>query len=91
MISPSLDFKINQTIGELNLAEININNALQSKMNRQQLLSLKSEKNKLETEIVNYKKTKLSLIIKAPFDSEVAFLPKFIEGQWVNQNEPLYL
>ena len=89
LISPSLDFKINQTIGELNLAEININNALQSKMNRQQLLSLKSEKNKLETEIVNYKKTKLSLIIKAPFDSEVAFLPKFIEGQWVNQNEPL--
>ena len=42
--SPSLNFKINQTIGELSLAEIKINNALQSKANRQQLLSLRSEK-----------------------------------------------
>ena len=87
--SPSLSFKINQTIGELSLAKIKINNALQSKANRQQLLSLRSEKNKLETEIVNYEKIKSSLVIKAPFNSEIAYLPKFKEGQWINQKEPL--
>ena len=44
LISPSLNYKINQTIGNLELAELQINNALKSKTNREQLLSLRSKK-----------------------------------------------
>ena len=64
LTSPSLNYKINQTIGKLELAELQINNALQSKTNREQLLSLRSKKNKLETEILNYNKIKSVLIDK---------------------------
>lgn len=89
LISPSLDYKINQTIGKLELAELQINNALQSKINREQLLSLRSKKNKLETEILNYNKLKSSLNIRAPFNAEITFLEKFTKDQWVNQEDPL--
>ena len=89
LTSPSLNYKINQTIGKLELAELQINNALQSKTNREQLLSLRSKKNKLETEILNYNKIKSSLNIRAPFNAEITFLEKFKKDQWVNQEDPL--
>ena len=89
LTSPSLNYKINQTIGKLELAELQINNALQSKINREQLLSLRSKKNKLETEILNYNKIKSSLNIRAPFNAEITFLEKFKKDQWVNQEDPL--
>ena len=89
LTSPSLNYKINQTIGKLELAELQINNALQSKINREQLLSLRSKKNKLETEILNYNKIESSLNIRAPFNAEITFLQKFKKDQWVNQEDPL--
>ena len=89
LTSPSLNYKINQTIGKLELAELQINNALQSKTNREQLLSLRSKKNKLETEILNYNKIKSSLNIRAPFNAEITFLEKFNKDQWVNEEDPL--
>ena len=89
LFSPSLNYKINQTIGKLELAELQINNALQSKINREQLLSLRSKKNKLETEILNYNKIESSLNIRAPFNAEITFLQKFKKDQWVNQEDPL--
>ncbi len=89
LTSPSLNYKINQTIGKLELAELQINNALQSKINREQLLSLRSKKNKLETEILNYNKIVSSLNIRAPFNAEITFLQKFKKDQWVNQEDPL--
>ena len=89
LISPSLNYKINQTIGNLELADLQINNALKSKTNREQLLSLRSKKNKLETEILNHNKIKSSLNIRAPFNAEITFLEKFKKDQWVNQEDPL--
>ena len=89
LISPSLNYKINQTIGNLELADLQINNALKSKTNREQLLSLRSKKNKLETEILNYNKIESSLNIRAPFNAEITFLQKFKKDQWVNQEDPL--
>ena len=74
LISTSLNYKINQTIGNLELADLQINNALKSKTNREQLLSLRSKKNKLETEILNHNKIKSSLNIRAPFNAEITFL-----------------
>ena len=79
----------NQTIGNLELADLQINNALKSKTNREQLLSLRSKKNKLETEILNHNKIKSSLNIRAPFNAEITFLEKFKKDQWVNQEDPL--
>ena len=89
LISPSLNYKINQTIGNLELADLQINNALKSKTNREKLLSLRSKKNKLETEILNHNKIKSSLNIRAPFNAEITFLEKFKKDQWVNQEDPL--
>ena len=89
LISPALDYKNNQTIGNLELAELQINNALKSKTNREKLLSLRSKKNKLETEILNYNKLKSSLNIRAPFNADITFLEKFKKDQWVNQEDPL--
>ena len=89
LISPSLNYKINQTIGNLELADLQINNALKSKTNREQLLSLRSKKNKLETEILNHNKIKSSLNIRAPFNAEITFLEEFKKDQWVNQKDPL--
>ena len=89
LISPSLNYKINQTIGNLELADLQINNALKSKTNREQLLSLRSKKNKLETEILNHNKIKSSLNIRAPINAEITFLEEFKKDQWVNQEDPL--
>ena len=68
------------------MIEIKINNALDTESNRSDLLLLKSEKNKFETQINNLNKIKSSLKIVAPFDGEVTNLGNLKEQQWLNED-----
>jgi len=68
------------------LIEIKINNALDTESNRSDLLLLKSERNKFETQINNLNKIKSSLEILAPFDGEVTNLGNLKEQQWLNED-----
>ena len=68
------------------MIEIKINNALDTESNRSDLLLLKSERNKFETQINNLNKIKSSLKIVAPFDGEVTNLGNLKEQQWLNED-----
>ena len=68
------------------MIEIKINNALDADSNRSDLLLLKSERNKFETQINNLNKIKSSLKIVAPFDGEVTNLGNLKEQQWLNED-----
>ena len=68
------------------MIEIKINNALDTESNRSDLLLLKSERNKFETQINNLNKIKSSLEILAPFDGEVTNLGNLKEQQWLNED-----
>ena len=68
------------------MIEIKINNALDTESNRSDLLLLKSERNKFETQINNLNKIKSSLEIVAPFDGEVTNLGNLKEQQWLNED-----
>ena len=84
--SPALNSEIKIAVAELELIEIKINNALDTESNRSDLLLLKSERNKFETQINNLNKIKSSLEIVAPFDGEVTNLGNLIEQQWLNED-----
>ena len=71
------------------LIEIKINNALDADSNRSDLLLLKSERNKFETQINNLNKIKSSLEIVAPFDGEVTNLGNLKDQQWLNEDTPI--
>ena len=68
------------------MIEIKINNALDTDSNRSDLLLLKSERNKFETQINNLNKIKSSLEIVAPFDGEVTNLSNLKKQQWLNED-----
>ena len=68
------------------MIEIKINNALDTDSNRSDLLLLKSERNKFETQINNLNKIKSSLEIVAPFDGEATNLGNLKEQQWLNED-----
>ena len=68
------------------MIEIKINNALDKESNRSDLILLKSERNKIETQINNLNKIKSSLEIVAPFDGEVTNLGNLKEQQWLNED-----
>ena len=84
--SPALNSEIKIAVAELELIEIKINNALDTDSNRSDLLLLKSERNKFETQINNLNKIKSSLEIVAPFDGEVTNLGNLKEQQWLNED-----
>lgn len=87
--SPALNSQIEIVEAELELIEIKINNALDLESNRSDLLRLKSERKKIETQINNLSKIKSSLAIKAPFEGEITTFNNIQKNQWLNEDTPI--
>ena len=69
--SPELNLTISQVKEEIDLVNIKIDNSLEDDLSRSELLVLKSEKQKLETQYDNLIKILSSLDIKSPFGGEI--------------------
>ena len=80
--SPELNLTISQVKEEIDLVNIKIDNSLEDDLSRSELLVLKSEKQKLETQYDNLIKILSSLDIKSPFGGEITslFISKKING-----------
>ena len=89
MDSPALNSQIEIAQAELELIQIKINNALDLESNRSDLLRLKSERKKIETQINNLNKIKSSLEIKAPFEGEITTFNNIKKNQWLNEDTPI--
>ena len=87
--SPALNSQIEIVEAELELIEIKINNALDLESNRSDLLRLKSERKKIETQINNLSNIKSSLAIKAPFEGEITTFNNIQKNQWLNEDTPI--
>ena len=87
--SPALNSQIEIAQAELELIQIKINNALDLESNRSDLLRLKSERKKIETQINNLNKIKSSLEIKAPFEGEITTFNNIQKNQWLNEDTPI--
>jgi putative peptide zinc metalloprotease protein len=87
--SPALNSQIEIAQAELELIQIKINNALDLESNRSDLLRLKSERKKIETQINNLNKIKSSLEIKAPFEGEITTFNNIKKNQWLNEDTPI--
>jgi len=88
--SPELNLTISQVKEEIDLVNIKIDNSLEDDLSRSELLVLKSEKQKLETQYDNLIKILSSLDIKSPFGGEITSSLHLKEDQWVNKEEPLF-
>ena len=87
--SPELELSISQTKEELDLINIKISDSLGDDLTRSQLLVLKSEKQKFETQLNNLLKVRSSLEIKSPFAGEIVSSLQLKKNQWVNKEDPL--
>ena len=88
--SPELDLNISQTKEEIDLVDIKIDNSLEDDLSRSELLILKSEKQKLETQYNNLIKILSSLSIKSPFSGEITSSLHLKKEQWINKEDPLF-
>ena len=88
--SPELNLTISQVKEEIDLVNIKIDNSLEDDLSRSELLVLKSEKQKLETQYDNLIKILSSLDIKSPFGGEITSSLHLKEDQWVNKEDPLF-
>ena len=88
--SPELELSISQTKEELDLINIKISDSLGDDLTRSQLLVLKSEKQKFETQLNNLLKVRSSLEIKSPFAGEIVSSLQLKKNQWVNKEDPLF-
>ncbi len=87
--SPELELSISQTKEELDMINIKISDSLGDDLTRSQLLVLKSEKQKFETQLNNLLKVRSSLEIKSPFAGEIVSSLQLKKNQWVNKEDPL--
>ena len=88
--SPELNLNISQIKEEIDLVNIKIDNSLEDDLSRSELLVLKSEKQKLQTQYDNLIKILSSLDIKSPFGGEITSSLRLKEDQWVNKEDPLF-
>ena len=87
--SEKLNFQINQYQNQIQLINYKLDSAIGSEEYLKSSLTLKSELIKLENGLMDLLKKKQSLIVKAPFNSEVIHMPDLYMGQWVNKLSPL--
>ena len=87
--SEKLNFQINQYQNQIQLINYKLDSSIGSEEYLKSSLTLKSELIKLENGLKDLLKKKQSLIVKAPFNSEVIQMPDLYTGQWVNKLSPL--
>ena len=87
--STKINFQISQNQNKIQLIQHQLNNVIGSEEYLKKSLTLKSELVKLENSLNNLNQKKETLVIKAPFNSELTAMPDIHAGQWVNKLTPL--
>ena len=87
--STKINFQISQNQNKIQIIQHQLNNVIGSEEYLKKSLTLKSELVKLENSLNNLNQKKETLVIKAPFNSELTAMPDIHAGQWVNKLTPL--
>ena len=87
--STKINFQISQNQNKIQIIQHQLNNVIGSEEYLKKSLTLKSELAKLENSLNNLNQKKETLVIKAPFNSELTAMPDIHAGQWVNKLTPL--